>query len=43
MREIFGGVVIKELVSESLSDYVVDFLISQRKESGLNPKKWTGS
>jgi hypothetical protein len=33
MREIVGGVVINEVEAEPLSDYVLDFLSTQRKES----------
>lgn len=35
MREVVGGIVINEVEAEPLSDYVVDFLISQRKESPI--------
>ncbi len=32
MREVIGGVVINEVEAEPLSDYVLDFLTSQKKE-----------
>ena len=32
MREVIGGVVINEVEAEPLSEYVLDFLTSQKKE-----------
>lgn len=32
MREIIGGIVINEVETEPLSDYIIDFLTSQNKE-----------
>lgn len=41
MREVVGGVVINEIESEPLSDYVIDFLASRKKECPYLDFKYT--
>ncbi len=41
MREVVGGVVINEIEAEPLSDYVIDFLMAQKKECPYLDFKYT--
>jgi len=41
MREVIGGVVINEIEAEPLSDYVIEFLMAQKKECPYLDFKYT--